>query len=234
LKNLRPHQKAILFAALLSIVGFAVPILGKFLLPLTYLNTLIHEMSHAIAGTLSGANIDQITVNADGSGATPMTGGSIWLIGPAGYIGAAIAGAAIIWFSRSERGARNTLRTLAVAMAIAMLLWVRGDFVGVIAGIAWTSGLLLAATGLKGMPLLFVAQFVGLQQCLNSVTAVYTLLNISLGSDTHSDAMIMQTRTHIPAAAWAFGWCALSLVLIVISLRRAWSAPAERQGATPG
>jgi hypothetical protein len=220
--NLRPHQVAILAAGVASLLAWAIPGLQMVMLPLQYLNTHLHELSHAFAGQITGGDVDMINVYANGSGATPITGGSMWLIGPAGYIGAALIGSAIIWFSRTEKSARNTLRFIAFFLALSMLLWVRGDFVGVISGIAWIGALLLGAAYLRGNALLFAGQFIGLQQCLNSINAIYTLLNLSAFSDVQSDAKIMQNYTAVPALAWAVAWCLFSLVAIVIGLRHSW------------
>lgn len=220
-----PHQQAILAAGLASLIVWAIPFLQKVMLPLQYLNTHLHEMSHALAGEASGGSVEHIKVLASGDGVTPIAGGSNWLIGPAGYVGAAIIGAAVIWFSRTDRSAQVTLRVLALLLGLSMVLWVRGDFVGVISGIGWVASLLAASTFLKGGQLLFAAQFVGLQQCLNSIQSVYVLLNLSTFTDTHSDALVMQKNTGIPAFAWALAWCAVSLILVLVSLRRAWAAP---------
>jgi hypothetical protein len=220
--SLLPHQKAILAAGLASLVVWAIPLIQRLLLPMQYLNTHLHEFAHAMAGQASGGNVESIQVLADGNGITPITGGSIWLIGPAGYVGAALIGSAVIWFSRTERSAKNTLRLLAFVLGLSMVLWVRGDLVGVLSGIGWVAALFAAGTFLKGGSLLFAAQFVGLQQCLNSIQAVYVLFNISAFSEMHSDASVMQKNTGVPAVVWATGWCLVSLALIVVALRHSW------------
>jgi hypothetical protein len=223
---MRPHQRAILFAALASVVVWAIPGLQYMMLPVQYLNTHLHELMHALAGQASGGDVGYIKVFANGGGVTLSRGGSMWLIAPAGYVGAAVIGAGMIWMSRTAEGARNTMRLLAIVLALAMLLWVRGDFVGVISGIAWIGALWAMSSMLSGMPLLFAAQFVGLQQCLNAVQSMYVLLHLSALTDAHSDAMIMQQNTGIPAIVWAVVWCLFSLALLTVSLRHAWSQPA--------
>jgi hypothetical protein len=231
--GLRPHQTAVLLAAGLSLIALVVPFLSRVLLPLTYLNTFFHELSHAVAATITGAQVDGMIVRSDGTGVTPALGGNLWLIGPAGYIGSAIIGAAILWFSRTEQGARMTLRVLAIVVAAGMMLWLRGDYVGVTASLGWLVAFVLASTFLRGMPLIFAAEFVGFQQCLNSITAVLTLVNITTSTESQSDALVMQSHTHIPAFFWAFGWCAISLVLVALSLRNAWKTPPKTRPESP-
>lgn len=164
-----------------------------------------------------------------------MLGGNLWLIGPAGYVGSAIVGAVMIWASRTVKGAELALRLLTVLLAAAMILWVRGDAVGVVAGVGWIAALLFTPRLVKKEGLLFLAQFIGLQQCLNSVKAIYTLINISAASpDAHSDAMILQEHSHIPAILWAIGWCAFSLMVVVLSLRGSWREVPKSPVAAPG
>lgn len=226
--NLKPHQIAILIAGVVTVVGFLTPVLHNLFLPLYYLNVHLHEFSHALMTILTGGMVDSIQINGQAGGVTLSAGGSHWLIGPAGYLGASIIGATIIWFSRSEKSARNVLRALAVLLALGMILWVRGDAWGIFSGVVWVLALFGASMFLKGIPLLFAAQFVGMQQCLNSLTSLYDLVWISAGSERHSDARIMESYSHIPAIFWAVGWSVVSLSLVVICLRRAWALPTAR------
>lgn len=228
--SLRPHQKALILATILAVLAWTVPLLSWLMLPLQYLNAHLHEMSHAIMTILTGGSVTDIHVYSDGSGETPVSGGGIFLIGSAGYLGAALIGAAMVYFGRSERGARLVLRTTALALSISMIIWVRGDFAGVISGIAWIAVLLGCASLLRGLPLLFGVQFFGLQQCLTSMQAVYTVLRISTLGERHSDAQILASVTGVPALLWALSWCLLSGVLIFVTVRAAWSHGAEPSG----
>jgi hypothetical protein len=226
--KLKPHQTAILVASAIVAVGYLTPSLHILFLPLYFLNVHIHELSHALAGLLSGGQVHSIHIDASSGGLTEIVGGSHWLVGPAGYVGASIVGAVIIWFSRSEKGAQNTLRALAVLLTLGLVFWVRSDAWGIFSGIIWVGVLLGAATFLKGLPLLFAAQFVGIAECFNSLNSLYDLVWVTTDPMAHSDALIMQRYTHVPAIVWAFGWCVVSLSLIVICLRRAWGSSSAK------
>jgi len=221
--TLRPHQTAILIAGLASVLLWALPVVHQLMLPLQYLNTHVHEFFHAFAAVTTGGSVEEIVVHANGSGETPVRGGNLFLIASAGYLGAALAGAAIIFSSRTERGARVALGVLAFALLFADVSWVRGDGVGIVSGWAWMLALAVAAIRLKGNWLLFVAQFVGVQQCLNAVQSVYELLQISAHTEAHSDARILQSYVGVPAIVWALLWLVCSLVLVFTALRRSWS-----------
>ncbi len=224
MSELRPHQSALLLAGAVTPVAWAVPVLGLALLPLQYLNTHLHELCHAIVGIGSGGDVHEILVFGDGGGVTPIYGGATVLEASAGYVGAAIGGALMILFSRHEVGARLTLRVLAGVLGLSLLLWVRGDAIGIITGIFWVAAL-AGLSLLKGRWLLFAAQFVGLQQCLSSVRSLYVLVQISAIGEGHSDAGLMQNATGVPAIVWSLVWCAISLGLLTVALRRAWQAP---------
>lgn len=218
---MRPHQTALLLAAVVSLLGLFVPPIGAALLPLRYLNTHLHELGHALAALGTGGAVQHILVFGDGSGVTPVAGGFLPLVASAGYLGAAAWGAWILRSMRTERGARNALGITGVALIVSLLLFVRGDLVGVLSGVLWAL-LLVAARGLKGAWLLFVAGLVGLQQGINALRSLSDLLHITALSERHSDAGLMQDATLIPAMVWAALWAVCGLALGVSTVRRAW------------
>lgn len=231
---LKPHQIAIAAAALVSLALWAIPPVHWVMLPMTYLNTHVHELCHALAALATGGQVERITVSADGSGLTWTAGGIRLIVSSAGYVGASIAGAAIMFCSRTEKAAKTTLMALAGVLALDTLIWVRGDAVGFTAGIFWIAALYAMARYFHGPKVLFAAQFVGLQQCLNAATSLYTLLQVSAFSEgTASDATNMQNSSGIPALFWALLWCGFSLLMVTLGLRRAWSESPERKTSHP-
>lgn len=105
--TLKPHQVAIVAAGLASLVLWAIPYVHFMLLPLEYLNTHIHELCHAIVGTMTGAQVDHIEVHVAGDGVTPIRGGNVFLEVSAGYVGATIVGLFIMLGSRTEKSAKD-------------------------------------------------------------------------------------------------------------------------------
>jgi hypothetical protein len=219
--KLEGHQVTLLVAALISLVLWVVPYFGFALLPLVYLNTHLHEFSHALVAALSGGDVGTIHVFANGSGVT-MASGSPILVNAAGYLGATIIGGLMILGSRTERGAAITLRTIAVVLLFSLVFWVRGDLVGVVSGFAWMILLFALPSMTKGRNLVFVAQLLGMQQCLASVQALYVLFRISAYGEPRSDAGNMAQYTGIPAIFWAMLWGAIGLGVLYATLRSAW------------
>ncbi|MFM9872282.1 MAG: M50 family metallopeptidase [Fimbriimonadaceae bacterium] len=216
-------QKLLLTAAVLSIALWGIPIARYLILPLEYLNTHFHELAHAIMALATGGQPDYIIVNADGSGSTPVSGGSIFLIASAGYPGTAILGSLLILAGRTTKNAQSILKTLAIILALSLLLLIRGDIVGVISALIWIPALWFASIKLKAENLQLATQFLGVQMCLTSFHSFLLLLNSSLLTNSHSDAYILQERTFIPDYIWAAGWTLFSLIIVIMSLKIAWS-----------
>ncbi len=223
-----------MLAGIVSILAFFVPPLALALLPLTYLNTHLHELCHALAAMGTGGSVDWINVYGDGSGLTLVRGGSAALMSSAGYLGAAAWGAAIVFAMRTERGARWALGITGFALATSMLLFVRGDFVGIVSGLAWAVALVAAARGLRGSSLQFVAGLVGLQQGLNSLRSLLELFKITAATERFSDAQNMASLTLVPAIAWSILWGLCGLAVVGLTVRRAWSPVPEKTSRPAG
>lgn len=220
--KLRHDQTTLIWAAVACVLAMFVPVIQLIGIPLEYLNAHTHEMCHAIAACLTGGSVQFIKVFADASGVTPIYGGMIPIEGSAGYVGASIIGVLLILSSRTPKEARRSLKILAVALSLSMLIWVRGDTAGVISGIVWIAVLFAASSYLPDRGVLFAATFLGLEQCLHSIQSLLTLTNITLVTHQHSDAILLQQSTGLPAPFWAIGWTAFSGLLMFTALRGAF------------
>ena len=214
-----PASRAFFIAVALSIVLPFVPILKWGLLPFDLLNTHLHEMFHALAAIFTGGQVDHIEVYRTGEGVTLTRGGIAPIIQMAGYLGASLFGAAMVMFSRNDRTSMIWLRILGGMTLASTILWVRGDVVGFTLGVAWPIVIFFASSRVKGDGLIFVAQFLAVQQCLNSVKSLRDLVFLS-GSGVPTDAQNLANDTHIPAIVWAVLWFAVSLFGIVMAMIR--------------
>ena len=195
------------------------------MLPLEYLDTHFHELGHATMGKLLGDDVGAITVHWEGNGETEIRSSHELFVGSAGYLGAIFIGALTIVLSRSGKGARLVLKALAIVLLLSMVFFVRGDGVGVATGIGWIFGL----WGLSLLPqesALFAAQFIGLQQCLHALQAVFYV--VTLGDRVHSDATIVANATGIPPTFWALAWATASIIVGGISLAYAWQSQVKQ------
>lgn len=228
MRKLQPHQRTMLFALLACIVIGFLPIVRVLIIPIDYLDTHFHELGHALAAVGSGGSVEHIVVRWDGSGETPVSSDQRVLVGSAGYLFAMIVGGLTILFAKNARGAQLTLRTLAIVLAISTVVWVRPQGVemintaGIPTGIFWVVALWILGS-LKADKVVFAAQFLGIQQCLQALRSVAYL--VSVGSSVPSDATIVSNATGLPPIFWSVAWAGASLVVGALCLKLAWSAP---------
>ncbi len=223
--ELKRHQKVLVWACVAALAVWLVAPLRAALLPLIYYNTYVHELCHALAGLLTGGVVEFVRIHADGSGVTQTVGGNPVMLSSSGYVGSAVVGGMLVYLSRTEKGARRMLWVAAGFIGGGLLLFVRGDTVGVLAGVAWLLALGASALLMPGNAAVFTAQFLGVQQCLTSLYAFLALVKISAGDLGHSDAANMEAVTGIPAVLWSLAWMLLGIVAVGIGLRASWQNP---------
>lgn len=226
--TLQKRRKLVLVAAGLTAITWLVPALSLLTLPIVYLNTHIHELMHALMTLATGGSARTILVLADGSGVTQSAGGNTFLIASAGYVGASAVGAGLIVLGSDARRARQALSGLAILLVLGLVLWVRGDLVGLLSILGWIALLFVFSKQASGPAAMLGAQFLGMQQCLASVQALWVLLGISALSGVENDAQIAADASGIPGIVWAVGWCGVSLLAMVLALRKAWRPDATR------
>lgn len=185
-------------------------------------DTLVHELSHALVTLVLSGNVRFIYLYADQSGVTSSSYASAWKAVPislAGYMGSALF-ALLLFFLHSHKKEKAGLVSIAIVATLGLALFVRNDY-----GMAWCGGfaavtllvLLLSKPGLtKGYYLLIA--FICL---VESVISAIILLSIALqGSGTAGDASNLSQATHVPALFWALLftvfslWCARSSVAL--------------------
>ncbi len=230
--QLRKDQSILLIAGVLSLAIWLLPLLRPILLPLQYYNTHVHELAHALATVLTGGAVEYVSVFANGGGVTLSAGGFGPLIASAGYVGSAIVGGMLLLGSRDKRGAQTMLYAAAAFLAFSMLFFVRGDFVGVLSGLLWIAGLALAALKLNEDHVVFVAKFLGVQQCLTSLQSIFILLQLTAMTNEHNDAQLMAQETMIPAIVWSVLWGLMAIGVIAWGLKVSWGKTAKPRRTT--
>lgn len=219
-----PATNAFLIAVLVSVILPFIPVVRGILLPFDYLNTHLHEMFHALAAILTGGSVGHILVYRNSEGVTLTYGGFVPLIYSAGYIGASLFGAFMVRSSINEKAARKWCQILGIAILLVNVAWVRGDIVGWPIGVFWGVFLLVLAVRLQPTEILLVAQFLGVQQCINGFKSLRDLLLLTGARAENTDAAMLAKETGIPAAGWALLWTLLGIygiVMAVIGLNKA-------------
>ncbi|WP_424768831.1 M50 family metallopeptidase [Paenibacillus sp. sgz302251] len=176
-------------------------------------NTLVHELAHALVALLLQGSVMHIYLFADQSGVTYTAFSEGWMSIPialAGYIGASLFAAALFMLFARDRE-RLGLGIIATAALLALALFVRNGY-----GMAWCAGFavltlficVLAPNWLRRAYYLLLA-FICL---VESVISSFVLLYLSVTSPSAAgDAAGLSESTFIPAFLWALLFTIFSL-----------------------
>jgi len=147
---------------------WVAPVLNWIIYPFKLLTVGFHEMSHALAGVLTGASIKSIELDPDEGGATRMSGGISWITLPAGYLGSSFIGACLIACGFDTTSSKVACIVLAVFFIFTLwwarknwLTWVLVAGLGVLIILAWFIA--------DSVALRYVILFVGVMSCMYSI-----------------------------------------------------------------
>jgi len=179
----------------------------------------VHECSHAVAAVLLGGSVASITIQPDTSGLTrslmPASRLAQGIVASAGYLGASIVGCFLMAAARVPRRAKPILWGIGAFMLFTLLFWIRNPF-GAIVVIGWAAALLaLARQRTAGGVAVFVLSVLAIQVALNAVFNIRELFLVHGPSDAQTMARLFLA----PAWLWASLWMAMSVAMLVWTLR---------------
>src|SRR3990167_3601208 len=220
------HQRSLLILSTAAIVLiWQLPYGRQILYPLTLLATYAHEMGHGLTALLTGAQFDQLLLNADGSGVAVWRGNpgrlSTALIAAGGLVGPSMAGIALLMLSGAQRFARALLATLAVLMVLSVLLWSRNTF-GVVFLLGTAAVLALGAKVLPDAVASFVLHLMAATLCLSWFTDINYMFSAQamVGGVAHpSDSAVIAQALWLPYWFWGGVIAAFSLALVALGIR---------------
>ena len=194
-------------------------------------NTLIHELSHAIIALLLKGSVMQIHLFADQSGVTYTTFAEGWMmipIGLAGYIGSALF-AVMLFALFAKNKIRAGLAIVAVCAGVALILFVRNDY-----GAAWCAGFTIitilvcwVAPGWLQKSYYLLIAFICL---VESIISSLIILLLSLTDPSAAgDAASLSSATFLPAAVWAVLFVAVSLWCARVSIAQLFRRPVRQE-----
>jgi hypothetical protein len=228
----RPQARTLLIAALLSIALHFIPYANILTYPFRLFVTFIHEGGHALAALLTGNSVQSLSVHFDASGLTETLtapGGTFsrLFISSAGYLGAILFGALLLWLVRHQVKARFVLiGSAAVVLALTLVFGFLVPLTNLslqpftlLAGVLISAGLLAAARYASPRAAHFLVGFLAVQCVLNAVFDLKTLALLSLTSDARTDAGNMAAATGLPAIFWTLIWITLAFLILSAVLR---------------
>lgn len=251
----RLEMRTLAVALLASLLLWNLPFGGLVIYPFKLLATWLHELSHGIAMTITGAGFDYVLIYRDTSGlayaksSVGPFGTSI--IAAAGYMGTPLWGALLLVVTPNARSARTALLVLAGLLLVSSFTVIAArpdDSFGpwAVAGIG--AGAAVCGLVLRGRWRVAVAHFVAAQSCVNALLDIRVLMRPSQVVDGQfagmSDAHNMAYATFGTTADWAVWlwagiWLAWSLAVLYVALRFSGSpalssvVPAARPTASP-
>lgn len=179
-------------------------------IPLNWLETYFHEISHGIAALLTGGSIIKIELFPNGSGLCTTQGGINFLITFCGYAGATFWGWLLFKLAKSHQRSAQVISGLMIALLLAsIVLWAR-DLLTIIilSSLAVMFVFIIKMRRLKYLQLLM--KFFGLSVLLNSLfSPTYLFDGRNLG-----DGAALSSMTMIPEVIWVVIWCALALAAL--------------------
>jgi hypothetical protein len=200
------------------------------LYPFRLLVVLMHESGHAAATLLVGGSVEAIRISPDQGGVTlsrfPPSVLREIVIASAGYVGSAVSGCVLLYLAARSRSGRWPLIALAGWCMLVTLLYVRDAFTLLfVVGCALALGLLarFGVPWLRRAVLMFLAAF----SCCYALYDIRDDLLHLASASGGTDADALARATFIPAAVWGVAWGALSIGLVLLTLRRILIAPAQ-------
>lgn len=180
------------------------------------LNTLIHELSHALVALILGNKVKEIKINTDYSGSCTTAGKSKvkqFFISIAGYTLPAILGFLIIKFLGGEHQI-YFFYTLIFINIIALILYIRNSF-----GIIWTIVFILLNFCFIYFPFFteyheYILYTYSCILLLENIISTLILVKINFSNSKKAgDSTILEKTTHIPAIIYSLAFFAFSIWL---------------------
>lgn len=185
-------------------------------------NTLVHELAHAIAALLLQGSVMEIHLYADQSGVTLTRFQEGWMmipIGLAGYIGASLFSLLLFVLYKQER-LKAGLSVIALMSGLALVLFIRNGY-----GVVWSAGfaIITAIVAFLGPVWLQKGYYllIAFLSLVEAVVSAFVILYLAIGSPgSAGDATNLSAATGIPAVAWGALFVAIALWCARISLSK--------------
>jgi hypothetical protein len=196
-----------------------------FVYPLKIFVVLLHEISHGLVAVMTGGAIERIVITPNEGGLCECGGGSAFLTLSAGYLGSLLWGAAILTAARG-RGKIPQFATMAIgAMVVVVTLLYVGNWFGILFGVAFGGGLIMAGWYLPVDGTASLLTALGLTSCLYAILDIKS--DILDRPEVLSDARMLAELTGIPTVVWGVLWIAVALVFSAWLFKRAFQKAVE-------
>lgn len=191
------------------------------IVPLKLLVVFLHELSHAATTILTGGDVISLSVSAEQGGAVWSRGGSRFLILSAGYLGSLLIGVALLFVAVKTHADRTVMAGFGALMLLVAVLYVRESFA------------LMFCVG-TGVAMIAMARFLprDVNDLVLRVIGLTSMIYVpyDIFSDTiarsglQSDARMLAEEFGGATVMWGGIWLVISVVVIVVALRKGLGA----------
>ncbi len=205
----------ILTAVLFWVFKFYVPYGGYIILPINLFVIFLHELGHAIFAILTGGDVHEVFIHANGSGYAATAGGIRFLILMGGYIGSALFGNLLLYIGiRKPQISVITLYVIIGIMLFTAVWWFSSVLTSLL--LILFSGLLLWM-GKKSK-----ASAANWLVVLGTASIIYILMDFN-GGPSSDLARFTEILPFLPQAIWAIVWLILVAAITWATLRKAFA-----------
>jgi len=211
------------------LVLWNVKYLNTILWPFKIFTVGLHELSHAIAGKLTGAKIESIKVDADEGGCCTMRGGKQWATLPAGYIGSTFWGALMIFCGFNPLASK--ICAVIIGICMLLLLWYAKNWLVRLITVVFVGLIALMWYIEDAKYLEYFVLFLGVMSCFYSLWDIID--DVVLHKIQESDASkFAKLFCHgcMPSQLWGFFWFIYSLIFLVLGIVLGIYTFREREG----
>lgn len=220
------RRQALLMTTIAMVVVYIlwnIPFLATVLYPLKLFTTYVHEAGHALATILTGGQVVSFSVAFDGSGLVSRRGGTDWIIGPAGYLGAALFGSLLFYvINRFPRLVNPIAIGLGIALAVFTVFFAFGNLLALLLGVGF--GMVLMAVGLRAHPIItmLMLNVLAVSTALEAFFDLRYLIFVidASNGDIPNDAVQFSQRVtpFIPPSVIAITWAGIAIIMFNLAL----------------
>jgi len=222
---MKPSRSSSLWLSVVLALGLALLWQSAWVLPLKTLVVFFHEVSHLLTALFTGGEVLEMRIVPQQGGSVLTRGGMPFLILMAGYLGSLVFGVVLFEFADATRLDRWVVGALGLLLAVLTVVYMKGWY-------GWGFGLGSALT------FMLVAALLGhtVNDLLLRVVGLMSMMYVPLDiwSDTlarpdmMSDARMLAIAHGGTAQLWGILWLLASVVVIGVTLWRAFHRPARK------
>ncbi len=212
------------FALLLIFIGIALLWNTVVMYPLKIFVVFMHEISHGLAGVVTGGRFGEFQVNPQQGGHAYTYGGSKFWVLTAGYLGSLIWGGIILLLAARTRFSKAVSVLIGIGM-VAITIGFGSNLFTYLFGIGFGVALILFGMFLPVIVNEWILRIIGITSCLYAILDIKS--DVLDRSHLRSDARMLSEITPPSTELWGIIWIVIAIGLTFWFLYIAGKSPAS-------